>query len=80
MYHVANGIALTEYLVTLYFLPSSKSYPYISLIGRDRFTDICAVANIVHRHNLSDNWSTAAINCDDTRDYKFFACCRVPQT
>ncbi|KAF9226568.1 ICMT-domain-containing protein [Gyrodon lividus] len=33
MYHIANGIALVEYLVTLYFSPSSKVHPYISAIG-----------------------------------------------
>jgi len=33
MYHIANGTALVEYLVTLYFRPSSKTYSYISVIG-----------------------------------------------
>ncbi|KAG8218599.1 hypothetical protein J3R82DRAFT_4242 [Butyriboletus roseoflavus] len=33
MYHVANGTALIEYLVTLFFFPSSKSLTYISTIG-----------------------------------------------
>lgn len=33
MYHVANGIALTEYLATLFFIPSSKSFTYVSTIG-----------------------------------------------
>ncbi|KAF8640078.1 hypothetical protein AX17_001318 [Amanita inopinata Kibby_2008] len=33
LYHVANGTALSEYLVTLYFKPSSKSQPYVSVIG-----------------------------------------------
>lgn len=33
MYHIANSIALTEYLVTLFFIPSSKSTAYISTIG-----------------------------------------------
>ncbi|KAH9062828.1 Isoprenylcysteine carboxyl methyltransferase family-domain-containing protein [Lactarius vividus] len=36
MYHVANGLALTEYLLSLYFRPSLKSFPYVSslvLIG-----------------------------------------------
>ncbi|KAH9077310.1 protein-s-isoprenylcysteine O-methyltransferase [Lactarius deliciosus] len=30
MYHVANGLALTEYLLSLYFRPSLKSFPYVS--------------------------------------------------
>ncbi|KAI0304231.1 ICMT-domain-containing protein [Russula brevipes] len=33
MYHVANAIALIEYLLVLYFRPSLKSYPYVSPIG-----------------------------------------------
>ncbi|KAF8165244.1 Isoprenylcysteine carboxyl methyltransferase family-domain-containing protein [Crassisporium funariophilum] len=33
MYHVANGTALLEYLISLYLMPSSKSYPYVSSVG-----------------------------------------------
>jgi protein-S-isoprenylcysteine O-methyltransferase len=33
MYHVANGLALAEYLLGLYFRPSLKSFPYVSLLG-----------------------------------------------
>ncbi|EPQ59473.1 ICMT-domain-containing protein [Gloeophyllum trabeum ATCC 11539] len=33
MYHVANGVAVLEYLVTLYLKPSLKSYPSISALG-----------------------------------------------
>jgi hypothetical protein len=32
-YHIANGTALFEYLVTLYFKPSWKSFPFVSGIG-----------------------------------------------
>ncbi|KIO12702.1 hypothetical protein M404DRAFT_993684 [Pisolithus tinctorius Marx 270] len=32
-YHVANGSALVEYLITLYFKPSLKTFPYISQLG-----------------------------------------------
>ncbi|KAI0921821.1 hypothetical protein AcW1_004305 [Taiwanofungus camphoratus] len=32
-YHIAHGVALLEYLTTLYFKPSMKIYPYISHIG-----------------------------------------------
>jgi protein-S-isoprenylcysteine O-methyltransferase len=31
---MANGLALMEYLLTLYFRPSLKSFPYISFIGK----------------------------------------------
>jgi len=33
MYHMANGLALLEYLLVLYFRPSLKSFPYVSSIG-----------------------------------------------
>jgi len=33
MYHIANGTALTEYLITLYLKPSLKAYPYVTSAG-----------------------------------------------
>ncbi|KAI0307287.1 ICMT-domain-containing protein, partial [Multifurca ochricompacta] len=33
MYHMANSLALTEYLLILYFRPSLKSFPYVSFLG-----------------------------------------------
>jgi len=33
LYHVANGLALTEYLTTLFFAPSRKDFQYVSSIG-----------------------------------------------
>ena len=33
MYHMANSVALAEYLLVLYFRPSLKSFPYVSSIG-----------------------------------------------
>ncbi|KAJ8086751.1 farnesyl cysteine-carboxyl methyltransferase [Marasmius tenuissimus] len=33
VYHVANGSAVVEYLITLYFKPSWKSHAYLSQIG-----------------------------------------------
>lgn len=32
-YHIANGSALVEYLITLYLVPSSKTFPYVSQFG-----------------------------------------------
>jgi protein-S-isoprenylcysteine O-methyltransferase len=34
MYHIANSIALSEYLLALYFRPSLKSFPYVSYTGK----------------------------------------------
>ncbi|PFH52820.1 hypothetical protein AMATHDRAFT_79510 [Amanita thiersii Skay4041] len=33
LYHIANGTALLEYVVTLHYKPTSKSYRYCSMIG-----------------------------------------------
>ncbi|KAF8812545.1 ICMT-domain-containing protein [Phlegmacium glaucopus] len=33
LYHIANGTALLEYFISLYFMPTSKSYQYVSQIG-----------------------------------------------
>ncbi|KAM6495790.1 Isoprenylcysteine carboxyl methyltransferase (ICMT) family domain containing protein [Amanita muscaria] len=33
MYHIANGTALLEYLLTLYFKPKWKSHAFISTVG-----------------------------------------------
>lgn len=32
-YHIAHGTALAEYILSLYFRPSWKTFPYISAIG-----------------------------------------------
>ncbi|KAM5540446.1 hypothetical protein V8D89_005904 [Ganoderma adspersum] len=33
MYHVAHALAVTEYLLTLYFKPEYKQWPYVSFLG-----------------------------------------------
>ena len=33
MYHMANILAFTEYLLVSYFRPSLKSFPYVSSLG-----------------------------------------------
>jgi len=33
LYHIAHSAAVLEYLITRYFMPSLKSYPYISQVG-----------------------------------------------
>ncbi|KAI0661056.1 protein-s-isoprenylcysteine O-methyltransferase [Cubamyces menziesii] len=33
LYHIAHSVALLEYLITLYFKPEWKQFPYISLVG-----------------------------------------------
>lgn len=34
MYHIANGTAVLEYLITLYFKPDIKAFPHVSTIGK----------------------------------------------
>lgn len=33
IYHIAHGFAVTEYLLTIWFSPGLKSFPYITAIG-----------------------------------------------
>ncbi|EJD01223.1 ICMT-domain-containing protein [Fomitiporia mediterranea MF3/22] len=33
LYHIAHATALTEYILSLYFRPMWKSFPYVSVIG-----------------------------------------------
>lgn len=35
MYHIAHGVALTEYLITLWFKPEYKNFRYVSLVGKN---------------------------------------------
>lgn len=37
MYHVAHSVALTEYLITLYFKPEWKHHQYVTLAGESRY-------------------------------------------
>lgn len=34
VYHIAHGVAVTEYLVTMWFRPQFKSLPYVSSVGK----------------------------------------------
>lgn len=40
MYHVAHSVALTEYLVTLYFKPEWKHHQYVTLAGESRYASL----------------------------------------
>ena len=49
MYHIANGIAVVEYLITLHFKPSFKLHPYISAIG-EALPSVSALPHRSPRH------------------------------
>lgn len=75
MYHVANGTALTEYLLTLYFKPSLKSYPYISAIGKKPWycheNRRCSRIR-ARRYSHGCSWTNFAINGNDPCLNKLF--------
>lgn len=33
MYHIAHSVALTEYLITLWFKPTIKAHVYVTAVG-----------------------------------------------
>ena len=78
MYHIANGTALLEYLLTLHFKPTLKTYPYVSLFGK-------AVAIVVLmgtteqscRYSPCNRRPASAFDGHDSRLYKFFTFCGV---
>lgn len=45
MYHVANGVALAEYLISLYIKPW-KCYPYVSEAG----TSSCSITKLLLKY------------------------------
>lgn len=71
LYHIANGAAILEYLASLYFMPTSKSYRYVSQIGENKFED---AANILHFCRDSDGtgWSSIAFCRHDPSVHQLF--------
>jgi len=63
MYHIANGAALLEYLLSLYIIPSGKSWPYVSQIGMLQlsvFTSSLFTTQIIQ----AQLWLLLAKSCD----------------
>jgi hypothetical protein len=76
MYHVANGTALLEYLLTLYFKPTLKSYPYVSLLGKNNDRGcIDAMTEQPYRYNSRNRRPATAFDGHDSRLHKFLAFC-----
>ncbi|KAH7914220.1 Isoprenylcysteine carboxyl methyltransferase family-domain-containing protein [Hygrophoropsis aurantiaca] len=47
MYHVANTVAVSEYVFMLYIKPSSKSYPYVSTVGQSFTPNINSIVVVL---------------------------------
>ena len=82
MYHVANGAALVEYLIVWYFRPSSKSFPYVTPIGKSRPPTAFDLSHLrqTHRHSIGYCGASFTVHCYDSRIHQLFAFCRIPQT
>lgn len=65
-YHAANASAVTEYLITLYFKPEWKAYPYVSVAGTflPQVID-CSLRSLRCLHR--PRWPSATLYCYDTR-------------
>lgn len=72
-YHIANGTALVEYLLALYFNPMLKSYPYVSELGeQDSYQVLIQIIEQFYRYNSSNRWTASAFNSHDSCFNKFF--------
>lgn len=78
MYHIANGTALMEYLISRYLWPSSKSWPYVSLLGRDS-AFLCRRMLNQNRNDLRHFRPNTAFDGYDTCFDELFSYRRVSQ-
>ena len=52
MYHIAHSVALTEYLLTLYFWPEYKQYPYVTVVGQLHVQSLLAFNSALRVHTV----------------------------
>ena len=82
LYHIAHSVALLEYLITLYFKPEWKQFPYISLVGAPLNGHTCAESftNDWAARGCDDAcWPSSAIWCHDPRGLELLSCNGIPK-
>jgi hypothetical protein len=67
MYHMANSLALIEYLLVLYFRPSLKSFPYVSSTGKSNEPPKLSMLRmpVRRRHCYRVPWTIPTIRSHD---------------
>lgn len=82
MYHLANGLALIEYLLVLYFRPSLKSFPYVTFTGKlnePLFGPYMLCMPVRHRHGHGVSWTILAIRRYDQGRFQLLPCSGFPK-
>jgi protein-S-isoprenylcysteine O-methyltransferase len=82
MYHIANSLAFTEYLLVSYFRPSLKSFPYVSSFGKSyEFALGCSLLRILtsRRCHYGTCRTVPAISGHDQGRLQLLACSRFPK-
>jgi len=81
MYHIANSIALIEYLLVLYFRPSLKSFPYVTPLGKsdEPFKLSMLRMPVWRRHCYRVSWTIPKIRSYDQGRYQLFTYGGLPK-
>jgi hypothetical protein len=76
MYHMANSLAFTEYLLVLYFRPSLKSFPYVSSAGKSSEPLKLSMLRmpVRRRHCYRVPWTIPTILSHDQGRIQLFTC------
>ena len=79
-YHIANGIAVLEYVVVKLFFPSAKAWPYVTEIGMGLSPLVQNPSKLtLRRPRCRIRWPVPAFNGYDLRFDQLLPCCRVLQ-
>jgi hypothetical protein len=81
MYHMANTLALIEYLLVLYFRPSLKSFSYVSTPGKsDELLKLSMLLMPVRpRHCYRVPWTIPTIRSHDQVRIQLFTYSSLPK-
>ena len=81
MYHMANSLALIEYLLVLYFRPSLKSFPYVSSPGKlnEPLKLSTLRMPVRRRHCYRAPWTIPTICSHDQGRIQLFTCSGLPK-
>ena len=78
-YYTAHAIALSEYLITLYLLPGTKSLAYVSQLGESSLSEP-KHWEWISRCRGHAFWADATLACHDSRVHQLFSCRSIQKT
>ncbi|KAF8663465.1 hypothetical protein AX16_001035 [Volvariella volvacea WC 439] len=80
MYHIANGTAVAEYLITIFFKPSFKANAYFTPIGISRALILTSISHPKLRDLLGFCGANPPFCCNDSCFNQFLTHRRLYQT